>query len=63
MVAVNFRSEVGVVPSDAFTTGPAPIEAVRVCLGGPVGRDQLRTALGELNRLLSGGPEFAALVI
>jgi DNA-binding transcriptional MocR family regulator len=54
---------IGVVPSDAFTAGATPIEAVRVCLGGPVGRDQLRAALGELNRLLIGGPEFAALVI
>jgi DNA-binding transcriptional MocR family regulator len=55
--------DVGVVPSDAFTTGPTPIEAVRVCLGGPIGRDQLRTALDELNHLLSGSPDFAALVI
>jgi DNA-binding transcriptional MocR family regulator len=55
--------DIGVVPSDAFTTGSTPIEAVRVCLGGPIGRDQLRTALGELNHLLSGSPDFAALVI
>ena len=55
--------DVGVVPSDAFTTGPAPIEAVRVCLGGPIARDQLKTALGELNHLLSRSPDFAALVI
>ena len=55
--------DVGVVPSDAFTTCPTPIEAVRVCLGGPIGRDQLRTALGELNHLLSGSSDFAALVI
>jgi len=59
-VVVELR---GVVPSDAFATRPTPIEAVRVCLGGPIGRDQLRTALGELNHLLSGSPDFAALVI
>ena len=55
--------DIGVVPSDAFTTGPIPIEAVRVCLGGPIGRNQLRTALDELNHLLNGSPDFAALVI
>jgi DNA-binding transcriptional MocR family regulator len=55
--------EIGVIPSDAFTTGTTPIEAVRVCLGGPISRERLRVALEELNHLLSRGPDFAAPVI
>lgn len=36
---------IGVVGSDAFTVaGPAP-QAVRLCLGGPLSRDELRQAL------------------
>ncbi|MGZ9719472.1 aminotransferase-like domain-containing protein [Rhizobium miluonense] len=50
----------GVVASDAFTVeGPAP-EAVRVCLGGPVGRDRLKGALDFMGHALEGPPEMAA---
>jgi DNA-binding transcriptional MocR family regulator len=35
----------GVVPSDAFTTGGVPPEAVRICLGGPISRAELQRAL------------------
>jgi hypothetical protein len=34
-----------VVPSDAFTTGGVPPEAVRICLGGPISRAELQRAL------------------
>jgi DNA-binding transcriptional MocR family regulator len=54
---------IGVTPSDAFTCGPTPSEAVRVCLGGPIGREPLRAALAEISHLLSGGPEMAGMVI
>ena len=36
---------VSVVASDAFVTGGAPPEAVRVCLGGPADRSAVRSAL------------------
>jgi DNA-binding transcriptional MocR family regulator len=55
--------DIGVVPSDAFALGPTPVEAVRVCLGGPISRSQLRASLDEINQMLSGGFEYAALVI
>lgn len=39
------RYGIGVVSSEAFTvSGPAP-QAVRLCLGGPLSRDELRQAL------------------
>src|SRR5690606_31016886 len=36
-------SGLGVVASDAFTVDGTPPEAVRVCLGGPIARPQLRS--------------------
>jgi DNA-binding transcriptional MocR family regulator len=36
---------IGVVASDAFTVGASPPEAVRICLGGPTKRPELRNAL------------------
>ena len=36
---------VGIIPSDAFTVSGAPEEAVRVCLGGQITREKLRTEL------------------
>ncbi len=51
---------IGVVASDAFTVeGTAP-EAVRVCLGGPIGRDALKGALNFMAHALQGPPEMAA---
>ncbi|AYG68962.1 MULTISPECIES: PLP-dependent aminotransferase family protein [unclassified Rhizobium] len=51
---------IGVVASDAFTVeGTAP-EAVRVCLGGPIGREALKGALEFMAHALEGPPEMAA---
>ncbi|KAA1180353.1 PLP-dependent aminotransferase family protein [Rhizobium tropici] len=51
---------IGVVASDAFTVeGTAP-EAVRVCLGGPIGREALKDALDFMAHALEGPPEMAA---
>ncbi len=50
----------GIVASDAFTVEGAAPEAVRVCLGGPVGRDALRHALDFMAHALEGSPERAA---
>ncbi|SOC35989.1 GntR family transcriptional regulator [Rhizobium subbaraonis] len=51
-------SGLGVVSSDAFTVeGPAP-ETVRVCLGGPIGRDRLASSLGFMSHALAGPPEM-----
>ncbi len=36
---------IGIVESDAFTISGTPQEAVRICLGGPIGREELRHAL------------------
>ncbi|MCV3735056.1 PLP-dependent aminotransferase family protein [Rhizobium sp. TRM96647] len=50
---------IGVVASDAFTVdGPAP-EAVRVCIGGPIGRQTLKGALEFMGHALEGSPEMA----
>jgi DNA-binding transcriptional MocR family regulator len=50
----------GVVASDAFTAGGEPIEAVRVCLGGPVTRPEIRSALDYMAHALEETPEFAS---
>ncbi|CAH0342700.1 hypothetical protein RHI9324_04429 [Rhizobium sp. CECT 9324] len=53
-------SGIGVVASDAFTVdGPAE-EAVRVCLGGPIGRAKLQGALEFMGHALEGPPELSA---
>jgi DNA-binding transcriptional MocR family regulator len=44
---------VGIMPSDAFTVSGSPTEAIRVCLGGQIQRNQLRDALGLLAYLIS----------
>ncbi|UWQ38400.1 PLP-dependent aminotransferase family protein [Leisingera aquaemixtae] len=41
--------QIGIMPSDAFTVSGVPEEAVRVCLGGPIGLEQLRADLMALN--------------
>lgn len=51
---------IGVVASDAFTVEGAAPEAVRVCLGGPIGREALRSALDFMAHALEGPPEMAA---
>lgn len=52
-------SGLGVVASDAFTVDGTPPEAVRVCLGGPIARPQLRSALEFMAHALEGPPEMA----
>jgi len=41
--------QIGIMPSDAFTVAGLPEEAVRVCLGGPIGLEELREDLIALN--------------
>ncbi|WP_428526246.1 PLP-dependent aminotransferase family protein [Roseibium sp.] len=59
--ASQLRSlEIGVTESDAFTvTGSSP-EAVRLCLGGPIQRTTLNTALETIASLLDSSPEQAS---
>lgn len=52
-------SGLGTVASDAFTVDDTPPEAVRVCLGGPIARPQLQTALEFMAHALEGPPEMA----
>ncbi|WP_122074142.1 PLP-dependent aminotransferase family protein [Pseudophaeobacter sp. EL27] len=40
--------QIGIMPSDAFTVLGQPSEALRVCLGGPIGLEQLRDDLVAL---------------
>jgi DNA-binding transcriptional MocR family regulator len=57
------RTGLGVVASDAFTAaGPAP-EAVRICLGGPVPRATIRTALEYTAHALEQPPALASAVL
>jgi DNA-binding transcriptional MocR family regulator len=53
-------SGIGVVASDAFTTGTSSPEAVRVCLGGPADRPQVREALEFMAHALEGSPSMAS---
>lgn len=43
------------MPSDAFTVGGTPDEHLRVCIGGAIGREELRTGLLFLASTLSAG--------
>ncbi len=51
---------VGVVASDAFCVSDTPPESVRVCLGGPIERAALRTALEFMAHALSDEPAHAS---
>ncbi len=51
---------VGVVASDAFCANGAPTEAVRVCLGGPTSRADIRLALEFMAHALTEAPEIAS---
>jgi DNA-binding transcriptional MocR family regulator len=46
----------GIVASDAFTVEGAPSESVRICLGGPLPRERLRSALEFMAHTLDGTP-------
>lgn len=55
---------VSVVPADAFTpSGTAPPEAVRLGLGVPATRDELRDAVHLLADLLAFPPDPSALIV
>lgn len=56
-------SGVGVVPSDAFAVGPAPVEAVRICLGGSTTRAQIAHAFEIVAAALTGAPAPYADVV
>ncbi|MEM7398023.1 MAG: PLP-dependent aminotransferase family protein [Pseudomonadota bacterium] len=45
--------EIGIVPSDPFTIDEQPGEHVRVCLGGPIDREQLTAALERMSHALT----------
>ena len=51
---------VSVVASDAFVTGGAPPEAVRVCLGGPADRSAVRSALEFMAHALAESPTLTS---
>ena len=51
---------IGVVASDAFSTLPTAPEAVRVCLGGPADRAQVRGALEFMAHALAESPSLAS---
>ena len=60
-LAGHMRSSgIGVVASDAFATGARMPEAVRVCLGGPADRAQVREALEFMAHALEGSPSTAS---
>lgn len=56
-------SGVGVVASSAFAVSVHPPEAVRICLGGPLTRDQVSGALKLLAQTMSARRDVAPAVI
>ncbi|MFN3273168.1 MAG: PLP-dependent aminotransferase family protein [Paracoccus sp. (in: a-proteobacteria)] len=46
---------IGLMPSDAFTVDGDPGEHIRICLGGAISRDELRTGLNFMHNTLLGG--------
>jgi DNA-binding transcriptional MocR family regulator len=62
--ASNLRdSGVGVVTSDAFLVSGAPIEAVRICLGGTANRGQVQRSLELVAVALSQSPEIYSTIV
>src|SRR5208282_2395173 len=53
----------GIVCSDAFTVNGAPSEAVRICLGGPISRENLTSALGYMAHALGEAPSLATAFV
>jgi DNA-binding transcriptional MocR family regulator len=51
---------IGMVASDAFTSSGPPSEAVRVCLGGPIGRPRLAAGLEYMTHALTESPALAS---
>jgi DNA-binding transcriptional MocR family regulator len=57
------ESGVGVVTSDAFTVHGAPIEALRICLGGTTSRAQIHRALEIVAMALSQAPANYSMIV
>jgi DNA-binding transcriptional MocR family regulator len=53
-------TSIGIVASDAFTASGAPMEAVRVCVGGPIGRPRLAAGLEYMTHALTESPALAS---
>ncbi len=53
-------SGIGIVASDAFSLTDTPLEAVRVCLGGPADRAQVRGALEFMAHALAESPSVTS---
>lgn len=51
---------IGVVPSDAFAVTLPPPEAVRICLGGPAKRPEIRAALEYMAHALAESPALSS---
>ena len=51
---------IGIVPSDAFVVAGSPPEAVRVCLGGPSKRHEVRAVLEFMAHILAESPALAS---
>ena len=51
---------IGVVASDAFVANGPPPEAVRVCIGGPTNRGQIKSALEYAAHALEESPALAS---
>ena len=56
-------SGIGVVTSDAFTVTGAPIEAVRICLGGAASREQVRSAMDQVAGALSQSSAIYSMIV
>jgi DNA-binding transcriptional MocR family regulator len=54
------QTGIGVVASDAFVVGDPPPEAVRICIGGPSTRTQIRSALEYAAHALVETPALAS---
>lgn len=54
------NSGIGVVNSDAFTVDGSVDEAVRICLGGPISRERLKSAIEFMAHSLERPPEVAS---
>lgn len=57
------ESGVGVVTSDAFTVSGAPIEALRICLGGTTSRGQIHRAFEIVAMALSQSPAIYSAIV
>jgi DNA-binding transcriptional MocR family regulator len=54
---------IGVVASDAFVASGIVPEAVRICLGGPTSRSQVKSALEYTAHALTESPALASSVL